>query len=120
MTTIMPMKSDFVQTSVECCVWGRCQVTSYVSNTHDPQPQHSPMLNDGTYTAHNALRMCEVVSGESFGHTHADFSFQSPQRSTRNRNPHIRPSRGFSRPTSAPATAPTDVDHSRATPIRRY
>ena len=35
----------FAQTSVECCVWGRCQVTSYVSNTHDPQPQHSPMMN---------------------------------------------------------------------------
>ena len=46
MTTIMPMKSDFVQTSVECCVWGRCQVTSYVSNTHDPQPQHSSLMNN--------------------------------------------------------------------------
>ena len=34
------------QTSVQCCVWGRCRVTSYVSNTHDPQPQHSPLMNN--------------------------------------------------------------------------
>ena len=114
--TVVPHYVGDMLSLHECCVWGRCQVTSYVSNTHDPQPQHSPMLNDGTYTAHNALPMCEVVSGESFGQTHANFSFQSPQRSTRNRKPQTavtpqppnhnrrRHGRCFSGPTSTPTS----------------
>ena len=110
-------------------------MTSYGSNTHDPQPQHSPMLNDGTYTAHNALPMCEVVSGESFGQTHANFSFQSPQRSTRSRNPQtaVTPQP----PTPQPSTPgpsffgadvnayelryqPSDAHRFCVAPIRRY
>ena len=44
--SIIKRKSKIVARSharapVECCGWGRCQVTSYVSNTHGRQPQHS-------------------------------------------------------------------------------
>ena len=45
-TSISKNKSKIIsrshaRTPVECCGWGRCQVTSYVSSTHGRQPQHS-------------------------------------------------------------------------------